>query len=386
MHIAINASFLRKPHTGIGQVTLHLLHTLIDNEREVPSTHTYTLFVEDLDSAKKELGSLPDHFTLKTCNPPYKRDDLIRKTWWELFSLPAAIKKEKCKAALSFYQCPSVLHGIKHTMIVHDIIPEIMPKDYLSNMRKRIYWLLTKRGIRKSDIVLTASDRTKRDIKEHLKIQHHDMHTIKLGIDPLFHKEPTIDELKRMRNKYHITNPYIYVGGGLEVRKNVERVMRAYAELAHSVPDFPDLVISGKIQEHLIPAVTDVRGLVRELQIEDKTHLLGFVPSEDLPALYKASSLFVFASSYEGFGLPVLEAMTVGAPVLTGRNSSLPEVGGNEVAYCDAHSQSDIAQKMLSLLYLSSEERTTMISGAQLRAKEFRWDIALHDVRNAMEI
>jgi len=132
MKIGINASFLRKPDTGIGQVTRGFVDKLTENHSD---ENEYFLYLEKDIELK-----LPKNFHKCVFLPAWKRDDLIRKIWWEKFLLPRRAKRDKCDVFLSLYQCPTFLpKNIRHKMLVHDLIPKIFP-EYLNNWRKYFYF------------------------------------------------------------------------------------------------------------------------------------------------------------------------------------------------------------------------------------------------------
>ncbi len=122
----------------------------------------------------------------------------------------------------------------------------------------------------------------------------------------------------------------------------------------------------------LAPLIVDVEGLAREIDIESKVKILGYVPQEDLPALYANASMFVFPSRYEGFGLPVLEAMNMGTPVITAHASSLPEVCGDAALFADPESDEDVAEKISSLLS-DPKLREQCVTRGRIRAQDFSW-------------
>ena len=135
MKVGINASFLRKSATGIGQVTTHFLNELFRLKRETNILNDVEVVLYLEEEIKLDL---PDGFSTKVANPPYKRDDLIRKIWWEKYTLPNSVVNDECDVFISMYQCPTIINNeLKHIMIVHDVIHKIF-QEYLGNIRKKI--------------------------------------------------------------------------------------------------------------------------------------------------------------------------------------------------------------------------------------------------------
>ncbi len=385
MRIGINASFLRKQQSGIGQVTSGFLKDILkkkDLRKLLPARglskqekiEVYLYLEEDIPI------SLPDNFHKRIFLPPWRRDDLIRKIWWEGRILPKKAVKDQCDLFISLYQCPTVLDKtIPHIMVVHDIIPRLFPA-YLNNARKRAYWKLTEKAIKKADKIISISKRTEKDLIQHLHINPSVISAAYIDVDDTFKKRTSQNQgLKTMR-KYGLKPGYIYGGIGLEMRKNVEGVVRAYKYLLernkneHFMETLPKLVISGKLMPQLAPLVTDAEKLVRELNLTRQVKLLDFIPPDHLPALYKNASLFLFPSHYEGFGMPVLEAMNQGVPVITAKGSSLPEVGRDSVLYCNSHEVRDIAMVMKNVL-MNKNLRETLARKGKERATYFSWDV-----------
>ena len=373
MKIGINASFLRKPQTGIGQVTLNFLKTLA---KKGGTNHEFILYLEE--DLPKDIN-LPNNFKVRVFLPAWKRDDLIRKIWWEKCLLPKKIKEDDCEVFLSLYQCPTVLGGkIKHIMLVHDLIPKLFP-EYLNNFRKKIYQKLTERAIKKADRIIAVSKRTEKDLIKCLGIDGEKIAVNYIDTDEIYKKEIAPEESSRVLKKYHLKPGYIMGGGGLEMRKNTEGVIRAYHYIWEQnkkekfIDELPKLVIWGKLLPQLAPLVTDAEKLLKELNLTKQVRLLDAVPQKDLPALYKNCSVFIYPSFYEGFGLPVLEAMSQGKPVITAKTSSLPEVGLDSVLYCDPDDIREMA-KMLKKVLLDRNLRETLSQKALARSKEFSWE------------
>lgn len=383
MRIGINASFLRKEATGIGQVTKNFLHTLaqISTADERLKDADFFVYTEE----KTELD-LPGNFHQRAFLPLWRRDDLIRKLWWEKYLLPRKAHGDKCDLLISLYQCPTTIKytDMKHVMIVHDMIPSLFP-EYLDTSRKRMYQNETEKGICGAGHIVAISDHTRTDLIERFNVKETKISRAYIDIDPVFKKEVSDKEIGRVMEKYTLEKGYIYSGGGLETRKNADGLLRAYKKLfalyqSMNFTDrsgtkiaFPKLVISGRLMPQLAPLITDVEKLVEELHIEDQVRIIGFVPQEDLPALYKAASFFCFPSHYEGFGMPVLEAMNIGTPVLTADNSSLREVGGNAVMYCDDNDSDDISAKM-EMLLVDEDLRSEMSQKGLHQCEKFSWN------------
>jgi glycosyltransferase involved in cell wall biosynthesis len=378
MRIGINASFARKPYSGIGQVTVSFLKKLIAQESKSKKQKNSPEFILYLEEDLPKNFVLPENFQKKIILPIYRRDDLIRKIWWEKYLLPRRVKKDGCDVFFSLYQCPTILNSkIEHIMLVHDIIPSLFP-EYLDNARKKHYQKLTERAIAKTDKIITVSKRTEKDLIQHLDIASDKISTNYISVDEIYKKPVSAESSKKVLKKYKLNPGYIFAGGGMEIRKNIEGVIRAYKLLLERnknlcfVEALPKLVIYGKLLPNLSLA-TDAEKLVRELNLTKNVRFLGAVPQENLPAFFKNAALFVYPSHYEGFGMPVLEAMSQGTPVITAKNSSLPEVGLDSMLYCHADDVGEISQVMKKVL-TNKHLRDTMSQRGRERAKLFSWD------------
>ncbi len=378
MKIGINVTFSRKVNSGIGQVTISFIRKLIDEEaknKKRKNKHEFILYSEEDFLADLKL---PENFQKKIFLPAYKRDDLIRKIWWEKYLLPKKVKKDRCDVFFSLYQCPTVLQkSIKHLMLVHDIIPGIFP-EYLDNARKKYYQKLTEKAIKKADLIMTVSQHTKKDLIQKLGISAKKIFFNYISVDDSFHQKNSKEKSKNILKKYEINPGYIFAGGGMEKRKNIDGVLRAYKILLEKnkkkqfIEVVPKLVIYGELLPNLSLAI-DAERLVRELNLEKKVKFLKKVPQKDLPALFKNALFFIYPSHYEGFGMPVLESMTQGVPVVCAKNSSLPEVGLDSVLYCDSCDINEIAHTMGKILK-NEKMRKTLSERGFARSGFFSWD------------
>lgn len=255
-------------------------------------------------------------------------------------------------------------------MVVHDIIPRLFP-EYLSTFTRKFHFKAVERGIRNADQIVAVSEKTKTDLVSELGIPGERIAVVYPDFDPSFRAGTGSDDILRVMKKYALEPGYIYHGGGLEIRKNAERLLRAYAVLRVK-RQVPPLVISGKVFPASNGLATDVRGIVRELGLEESVVVLGFVPDEDLPALYHGASFFVYPSLYEGFGLPVLEAFACGVPVLAGRAGSIPELASDAALLVDPESEDAIRYGMEQLLD-DAALRESLSEKGRIRAKDFSW-------------
>jgi glycosyltransferase involved in cell wall biosynthesis len=384
MKVGINASFLRKPGTGIGQVTQHVAAEFsrrFDNG-EFPSDWKDAECIVYTEETPDIQWHLPSRMRIETLVPRWwRRDDLIRKIIWERWTLPKRAKRDGCDVLLSLYQSATEISarsgGMRHVMVAHDIIPTLFP-EYGNNVRKRIYRRLIERAIRTADHVVTVSQRTAEDVIEHLGLERERISVLALDVDPIF-KRPVPHETSRdVLERYGLHAGYLYTGGGLEKRKNIDGLILAYGllvkmyEKEHCLDALPLLAISGKLMPKLAPLVTDVERLVNECGLTDRVKILGYVAQEDLPALYANASLFAYPSRYEGFGMPLLEAMSAGTACVSSQTSSLPEVGGDAVRYAASCEPSDLADAIRSLLE-DKDERVRLGRLGRKRALAFSW-------------
>jgi glycosyltransferase involved in cell wall biosynthesis len=385
--VGINGSFLRKPATGIGQVSWHFLQCLIQDKKNKDGIK-FIIYMEE------ELGedfSLPSSqdFEFKIITGWYKRDDLVRKILWEKFWLPKQIKKDGCQEFISLYQSTTILSSrVKHLMIVHDVIPKVFP-EYLNNWRKKIYYGLVDKAIKKVSKILTISKFSQREIS---KVYDIDLSGIKvdyIACDPIFQQEISSQKRTDILKKYKLSSErkYIFNFGGFDVRKNVGRTIEAYGELMNEkikqgaeLTELPQLVLGGQFHKHLVPLVTDIEEKIKETcqKYNLKTNLfqpIGFVEQVDLPALYQSAEIFVYPSLYEGFGLPVLEAMWSKTPVVTSGTSSIPEVISEEAGYLidNPNNMVEIKIQLQKALEDSLENREQKISLAYQEAQKFSW-------------
>lgn len=266
---------------------------------------------------------------------------------------------------------------------LYDLIPYIHPKPYLENPAVETWYHAKIEHLRHADLWLAISESTRREGISHLHLPENRSVNISTDAESQFRQLSISAELEQpLRQKYGLHRPFVMYTGGIDHRKNIEGLIRAYALLPSDLRKVNQLAIVCAValeSRHLLEQLTAQQGLGK-----DEVILTGFVPDDDLVALYNLCALFVFPSWHEGFGLPALEAMRCGAPVIGANTSSLPEVIGWDEALFDPHSANAIATAIERAL-TDPSYRQALVSHGELQAQRFSWDESARRAIAAME-
>ena len=242
-------------------------------------------------------------------------------------------------------------------------------------------WDRFRRGLARAKRVIAVSDATKRDVEEELGIPAHRIRRVYNAPDPAFFAGGVdAGERERMLERYQINYPFLLYAGNVRRQKNVPRLVEAFAvarERLASHPKYRDLrlvIIGDQISRH--PAV---RQAVVKSRIETHVRFLGFVPFDTLRCFYQSAAVFAFPSRYEGFGLPPLEAMACGTPVVTSNVSSLPEVVGDAAVQVNPENVFEIARGISEAL-LNEDLRERLKQKGPEHARRFSWDRTAKEV------
>jgi glycosyltransferase involved in cell wall biosynthesis len=293
----------------------------------------------------------------------------------EQFRLPFDVRR----AGLDVFHAPHyvlpVLTPGPSVVTIHDCIHLMFPQ-YLNHRLAHSYarasmWIATHRASR----ILTVSDTSKRDILKFFPIPAEKISVIYNAIDERFAVPPRDEEVDRVRERYQLDGQFVLYAGNVKPHKNVERLIEAFHMLRRAGFDHVKLVIIGdEISKH--PAL---RRAVHRHNLHKHVRFLGFVSDETLAVLYRLAAVFVFPSLYEGFGLPPLEAMASGTPVVTSNVSSLPEVVGDAAVLVDPYDAQSIADGLVRTLS-DPELRTTLRRRGLERAKTYSWERSIQQV------
>ena len=262
---------------------------------------------------------------------------------------------------------------LKTVVILYDLIPLVNEKEYLQNELYKDFYYKKLESLKKADGYLAISDYSKKEAIDVLNLESSKILNISTAVeDEFLPVTMPRNDVVNFLNHYKIKQKFVlYVPGGFDHRKNCQRLIKAYSNLTGSTRANHQLVIASKItdkiKENLLKIAKEA-GLA-----EDEFRLLGYVPDADLKTLYSLCTLFVFPSTHEGFGLPVLEAMYCGAAVIGSNRTSIPEVIGNEDALFDPYSLSDMTQKMQEALN-SPEFLTQLKIRSNEQKNRFSWE------------
>jgi len=372
MRIGFDISAQSLPRSGIGQYQIHLLEALLRLDKE----NDYLLYAFNLRNRERfsSIRFPSDHYQMKVIPFPQR---LITFWWMKFRSPPLERMAGDCDLFQVSEVCIQPAKKAKTVAMVHDLTTLLFPQYHTAG--NRFLHNQRFRRLNKVDGILANSEATKRDILNHLDIRPEKVFVIPLGADERF-RPMKKEDIHPVLQKYQLDKPYILFVGTLEPRKNAETLVRAFNELKqrHSIPH--ELVLAGRkgwLFEPILKTIgfSPFKGDIR---------LLDYVEDSEVPALMNGATVFSYPSFYEGFGLPVLEAMQCGAPVVTSSVSSLPEVGGGACLYIHPESADELAETLYRVIRDYSLQKILSEKGIE-RAKQFSWDRCAEETLKAYE-
>ena len=360
MRIAIDARKLRD--YGIGTYVRNLLRHLsrIDQRTE------YVLLCRAADCAGiEELGenfrAVPESAPAYSIREQLRIPMDLRREGIDLFHAPHYVLPPltPCRSIVTIHDC------------IHLRFPQYLPNRLAYAYARSSLWVATHRSNR----VLTVSEASKRDILRYFRVPESKINVIPNAIDERFGEVPSADEVLRVRERYQLNDPFVLYAGNIKPHKNLERLIEAFHTLRRGGLDTVKLLIIGDE----ISKYAALRRAVHKYKLHKHVRFFGFVPDKTLAVLYRLAGVFVFPSLYEGFGLPPLEAMASGTPVITSNVSSLPEVVGDAALLIDPYEADAIAQAMRRVLTDAALREDLRQRGLQ-RVKEFSWERSVRRV------
>lgn len=260
----------------------------------------------------------------------------------------------------------------KLVLTIHDLTPLVFPKEFPSGVKGKLRWLKQKRRVRQVDRIITDSHSSKKDIEKYIGVSPDRIDVVYLAAADHF-KQISLKQhdIEKMRNKYNLPEKFVLYVGDATWNKNLPRLLDAVEQA-----DVPLVLAGSALKQKDIdianPWNKDLILVQKKISQSNKIQALGFVPDEDLVMIYNMATVFTMPSLYEGFGLPVLEAMSCGTPVVTSKEGSLAEVAGDAAHYVDAHSTDSIASG-LSEVFSSDSVRSELAKRGREQADKFSW-------------
>ena len=330
MKIGIDArEFLPGQMTGIGRYLWHFLQYATASNYP----HEYVLFCNQKTHIPFDLPKLKSVIITENITPI-----------WDQVLLPLNIAKEKIDVFLTpYFKAPFFLPS-NTVLIINDLIPLLFPEEL--RLFKRIYFrFVCGMAARRAKRIITISVNSRDDIVKYLRLPADKIEIVHLGVEKRF-MSPDI-RIEEIRRKYALPQKFILYLGNLSPHKNVQGLIKSYAVLPVNLRKQYKLVLgaskSGKYFSY-------IEKVIREMELAQDVLFTGFIEDKDLPAVYHMSSLFAYPSLYEGFGLPPLEAMAGGCPVVSSNTSSMPEVLGDAALFFNPYHVEEISQAIRHML------------------------------------
>lgn len=287
----------------------------------------------------------------------------------------------------------SLSPSIPTVVTIHDVTPLVLGSQYPKGIRARVGLARQILALRSVSAIITDSENSKTDIARYLHLPLSKIHAIHLAIDPLYQRAPTTKQISQVKQKYQLPERFILYVGGLNPNKNLPRLIKASLNLKvplifvgseFTKPPTTTLSLKSKLGlQRTHPELLDYYLINQALQDNPSLRALGFVSSSDLNAIYHLASVYCQPSLYEGFGLPLLEAMTAGTLIVSSNTSSLPEIYPNQYPLVfDPTSINQITSKLKQALNLASSKRTTLINQTKKKAETFSWQVTANQTFN----
>lgn len=329
MKVAIDVSPLKKGHSvrGIGSYT----QNLVDEFKKGEFKQIEFTFFEN-----------------PTSLPPV---DLLHYPYFDLFFRTLPIKKTAGRV-----------------VTIHDVIPLVFPEKFPAGLRGNFNLLLQKMALKNVQAIICDSKTSKEDIVSKLSIPKDRIHVVYLAPSNNFHKFNDKEELANVSKKHNLPKKFVLYVGDVNWSKNIPNLLKAIKRSRQN------LVMVGKaVTDDNLSETQEINKLIKNLNIEDKIVKTGFIEEGDLAAIYNLASLTILPSYYEGFGLPVLESMACGTPVVCSNVASLSEIGKDVVIFCKPSDPDNISDKINLVLGYNKKEIENLSKKSLEHASKFTW-------------
>ena len=363
LHVAINALFWNHPATGSGQY----IRQLVRHMRRLISDLQITLIAPQFPGAAG-LTDVPAGVAVT--NVPARAGQL-GKVLFEQRGFPRACRAVGADVAHVPYWGSPLQTPVPTVVTVHDLTT-LLVREYRRRPAARLYTALVSASARGAAHVITDSKASRQDIMHRLAIPAARVTPIYLAVDERFSAEENLIMDMAILKKYDLPDFYVLYLGGYALHKNIETLIHAYTYVARALGKEYPLVLAGRKPATASDAFPDYDQLIERLRLEEHVRWIGLVDEEDKPAVYRNASSFVFPSRHEGFGLPPLEAMACGVPVVTTATSSLPEVVGDAAFAVDPDDERALAGAIIATVIQDNLAAELRVKGAA-QVSNFSW-------------
>jgi glycosyltransferase involved in cell wall biosynthesis len=359
MLIGLEATSILYQKAGVGYFTLNLIKSLLNTD----SLNEYILYYTT--------PSIWKAFSF----PHWGKKNYKNKIFWIYRDGMSHYQN------IDIYHDPSYTHlippkrGKKNIISIYDLTFKLFP-ELCSEDTVRFYNQYLPLALKNIDLLIVCSQSTKNDFIEYFNFPHTKIQVVHGAVDKRFYPVDK-GKIELIKKKYNIQKPYLLFASTIEPRKNIKRLLNAFSLLNKSEPNLVLVGSKGWLKEDLMQLIIDYK-------IQNKVHYLKYVSHEDLPALYSGALMFLYPSLYEGFGLPLLEAMACGTPVISSNISSIPEVVRDAGLLINPNNTEEIAEAIKTLLNNTSLREKYRKQGIE-QAKTFTWEKSARITLNAYE-
>lgn len=341
LRVALNAHLVSFSQTyrnaGVSRFTYVLLEGLIHDDHD----HRYIAFIGQREASAAAASPLHDSDRIQLIPGRWPTDRPLQRIFWEQTVLPAELRRLEVDVFHSpvnvlpeYVPCASVV-------TVHDLAFVRYPQ-YFRPARRNYQRVFTARSVRRATLTVAVSESTRRDLIDYFHVPEDRVRVIHPAIDPIFRPVKDPETLAAFRARHSLPQRYLLYLGTLEPRKNLVGLVEAYARLRAQDAETPPLVLAGAKGWYYQPLFERINSLGMQQHIT----FAGYVSREEQPLWYAGAELFVYPSLYEGFGLPVAEALACGTPTVTSNVSSMPEAGGTIATLVDPNDWDALAHTM----------------------------------------
>lgn len=372
MRIGFDGKRAVQNNTGLGNYSRYIIDIL----SQYYETNEYIIYAPK-QRENKALSKILEKRNIQAVYPAISLWEKCRSLW-RVWGIKTQLKQDRLSI---FHGLSNELplsiskSGTKSIVTIHDLIFLRYPQFY-KWIDRHIYAYKYRKACENSDRIIAISEMTKRDIITYWKIDEQKIDVVYQGCHPNFKLQASEKQKEEIREKYRLPQKYILNVGSIESRKNLLLIVKAL----EYIPDDIALIAVGKRTSY-----TDtVEEYINSHQLNDRVHLLHNIPFQELPVLYQLAQLFVYPSFFEGFGIPIIEAIHSGIPVIAATGSCLEEAGGPDSIYINPNDEKELAEKINELLS-SPETVSIMIEKGRKYVERFSEEVIAQDIMHVYQ-